>query len=81
MKFRMTKVLKFWVEVEYQHVKNEDVISTRTELISRILGEFEGAGDAMRCLNAHGRISWKPTPSMLTRLADAEKEALDDGED
>jgi hypothetical protein len=29
----------------------------------------------MRHLNAEGKIAWKPSPSMLTHLADAEREA------
>jgi hypothetical protein len=34
-----------------------------------------------RFLNADGRIAWKATPGMLSRLADAEQEAIDDMED
>jgi hypothetical protein len=32
----------------------------------------------MRFLNADGRVAWKATAGMLTRLADAEQEARDD---
>ena len=32
----------------------------------------------MRYLNSDGRIAWRATPSMLTRLADAEREVIDD---
>ncbi len=78
MKFRMTKVLRFWVDVEYDDIKNQDPGRTRIELIAQILREFEEAGDAMRYLNADGRVAWKATPRMLTRLADAEREARDD---
>jgi hypothetical protein len=81
MKFLMTKVLRFWVDCEYQHVKNETVTSTRTQLIAEILHKFEAAGDAMRYLDSEGRIAWKATPEMLTRLADAEHEVLDDWEE
>jgi hypothetical protein len=35
----------------------------------------------MRFLNTDGRIAWKATPGMLSRLADAEQEAIDDMED
>jgi hypothetical protein len=35
----------------------------------------------MRYLNAKGEIAWKATPGMVTRLADAEQEAIDDMED
>jgi hypothetical protein len=47
----------------------------------QILREFEEAGDAMRYLNTKGEIAWKGTPGMISRLADAEQEAIDDMED
>jgi hypothetical protein len=81
MKFRMTKVLRFWVDVEYERIKNRRLGRSRTELIPRILRKFEEAGDAMRYLNSKGEIAWKATPRMLTKLADAEQEAIDDMED
>jgi hypothetical protein len=78
MKFRMTRVLRFWVDVEYERMKNHASGCPRTELVAQILRKFEEAGDAMRFLNADGRIAWKATPGMLSRLADAEQEARDD---
>jgi hypothetical protein len=78
MKYRMTEVLWFWIDVEYDDVKNQDPNRTKADLIAKILREFEEAGDAMRFLNADGRVAWKATPRMLTRLADAEREARDD---
>jgi hypothetical protein len=78
MKFRMTKVLRFWVDVEYERVKNQHPNRLRTELLIQILRKFEEAGDAMRYLNAKGEIAWKATPGMLSRQADAEQEARDD---
>ena len=81
MKIRMTKVLRFWVGVEFERIKNHRPGRPRKELIAQILGKFEEAGDAMRFLNADGRVAWKATPGMLSRLADAEQEAIDDMED
>jgi hypothetical protein len=81
MKFRMTKILRFWVDVEYERIRNHHPGGPRTELIPQILREFEEAGDAMRYLNTKGEIAWKATPGMLTRLADAEREAIDDMDD
>jgi hypothetical protein len=81
MKFHMTRVLRFWVDCDYQHLKNEEVGFRKRELIARILRDFEEAGEAMRYLNADGKIAWKATPEMLTSLADAEQEARDDWED
>jgi hypothetical protein len=81
MKFRMTKILRFWVDVEYERMKNHTTGRPRTDLIAQILGRFEEAGEAMRYLNTKGEIAWKATPGMLSRLADAEQEARDDWED
>jgi hypothetical protein len=81
MKFRMTKVLRFWVDVEYERIKNHAIGRSRAELRTQILGKFEEAGDAMRYLNTKGEIAWKATPGMLSRLADAEQEAIDDMDD
>jgi hypothetical protein len=78
MKLRMTKVLRFWVDVEYEQMKNHQPSRPRTELIAQILRNFEEAGEAMRYLNTSGEIAWKATPAMLMRLADSEQEARDD---
>jgi len=78
MKIRMIGILKFWVDVEYERIKRENGSCTRAQLIAKILGEFEEAGDAMRYLNADGKVAWRATPAMLRKLADAEREATDD---
>jgi hypothetical protein len=81
MKIRMSKVLRFWVDAEYERIKNHCSGRPRTELIAQILRKFEEAGDAMRYLNTKGEIAWKASPGILSRLADAEQEAIDDMED
>jgi hypothetical protein len=78
MKIHMTKMLRFWIEVEYQGIKNRCPGRPRTELNAQILRKFEEAGDAMRFVNSDGKIAWEATPGMLSRLADAEQEARDD---
>ena len=78
MQFRITKVLRFWVECEGPDYGAEKSGRSRSELIAQILREFEEAGDAMRYLNVDGRVAWMATPRMLTKLADAEQEAMDD---
>jgi hypothetical protein len=78
MKIRMTKTLRFWVDVEHPHIKNENTGPTKAELIAKILRDFEEAGDAMRYLIADGQIAWKATPRMLARPADAEQEVIGD---
>jgi hypothetical protein len=74
----MTKILRFWVDVEYEGIKGHSSGRRKTELIAQILCKFEEAGDAMRYVNSKGEIAWKATPGMLSRLGDAEQEARDD---
>jgi hypothetical protein len=81
MKLRMTKKLKFWVDVACEQRKVRTYGTTRQALIAGVLREFEQAGDAMRYVRADGKIGWKPTQWMLDRLADAERDAREDAED
>jgi len=74
----MTKVLRFWVECEFPDYRAQHFSLTKSKLLAQILRAYEEAGDAMRFLNADGRVAWKATPRMLARLADAEREARDD---
>jgi hypothetical protein len=80
MKLRMTKKLKFWVDVACQKRKAQTTPKGRHALVCEVLHEFEQAGDAMRYRRADGKIGWKPTQWMLDRLADAEREAVEDAE-
>jgi hypothetical protein len=78
MKFHMSKILRFWVDVEYERIKRDNANRTRLQLLSQTLRRFEKAGDAMRHLDVEGRVAWKATSRMLARLANAEREATDD---
>ncbi len=80
MKLRMTKKLKFWVDVACEQRKPKLSAKNRRALVSDVLLEFERAGDAMRYRRADGKIGWKPTQWMLDRFADGERDARDDAE-
>jgi hypothetical protein len=80
MKLRISKTLKFWVDVACEQRKAQTTPKGRHALVSEVLSEFEQAGEAMRYLRADGKIGWKPTQWMLRRLADAEREAVEDAE-
>ena len=62
MKFRMDKTLRFWVDCSYEDRKYENANRTRAELIAEILREYERSGDAMRYLNAKGKLRGKRLP-------------------
>ena len=77
----MTRVLRFWVDVECDRIKKHRPGCARIELLAQILRKFEEVGEAMRYVDSKGEIAWKATPGMLSRLADAEREAIDDLDD
>jgi hypothetical protein len=78
MKLRMDKTLRFWTDVAYEHIKQDHPNLTKRQLVTQILREYERRGDAMRCLNKHGRLAWKASPRFLSMLSDAERDARDD---
>jgi hypothetical protein len=81
VKLRMDRTLRFWVDVAYDHIKSDHVNLTKRQLLAQILRVYEQRGDAMRCLDNQGKITWKASPRFLTKLADAERDAQDDLED
>jgi hypothetical protein len=76
----MSKMLRFWVECEYDRRQDDRDDCTESQLLAEILREFEEAGDPMRYVNSNAQIAWKATPRMLTHLANAEQEARNDAE-
>jgi hypothetical protein len=81
MKMRMDKTLRSWVDVAYDEIKLDHINLTKRQLVAQILRQYEGRGDAMRCLDNHGIIAWKASPRFLTMLADAERDAQDELEE
>jgi hypothetical protein len=80
-KLRIDKPLRFWVDVAYQDLKFDHDNLTKRQLFAHILREYERRGDAMRSLNANGRIAWKASPLFMAKLADAKRDAHDDLDD
>jgi hypothetical protein len=78
MKLRISKTLKFWLDVAYEQRIARSHLKNRQSLVAEVLQEFEKAGEAMRYLSRDGRIAWKATPKMLDRLAAAERDAKDE---
>jgi hypothetical protein len=81
MKPRISKALRFWVDVACEQRKIEAASTSESALIAQVLHEFEEAGDAMRYLDRNGRIAWRATARMVSRLAAAEHEAKDEFEE
>ena len=77
MNFQMGKILRLWVDVEYES-RRFQVRKSKTELFRQILLEWEEDGDAMRYLDRSGRIRWKATPKFLQHLHDEELDAKEE---
>jgi hypothetical protein len=78
MKLRISKTLKFWVDVACEQRKAQHVGNAEKSVVAEVLSDFEQAGDAMRYLRADGKIGWKTTRRMLDRLADGERDAIEE---
>ena len=81
MKFRMDKVLQFWVDVAAEYIKPDHANLAKRQLVAQILRIYEQRGDAMRYLDSRGKLAWKASTRFLSMLADAERDARDDLED
>jgi hypothetical protein len=81
MALLMTKALRGWVEADYHCLREEMPELSKGRLLAEIVRRYEQAGDAMRFLNSRGKIAWKASPRGLRRLADAEREVMDDSDD
>ena len=78
MKLRLSKTLKFWVNVACEQRKTRTPTKSKQALIAQVLREWEEAGEAMRYLRADGKIGWRATQQMRDGLADAERDAKDE---
>jgi hypothetical protein len=78
MKTRISKTLKFWIDVACEQRKAQTPGKSKQSLIAEVLQEWEQVGEAMRYLRADGKIGWKTTQEMLDRLVDAERDARDE---
>jgi hypothetical protein len=81
MKILMDQTLHFWVDAAREHIKAGNAELSRRQLVVHILREYERRGDALRCLDKRGRITWKASPQFTSALADAERDAVDDLDD
>jgi hypothetical protein len=74
----MDPTLRFWVDVAYADAKSDHPNLTKRQLVGHILRQYERQGDAMRYLNAKGKVAWRLSPALLMVLADAEADARAD---
>lgn len=82
MKIHLDKILRECVENAYEdaHLGRIDQTRDRKAVLAEILSTLESRGDAMRYLDADGRIAWRATPRLREYLADLEADAKADAE-
>ena len=66
---------------EAVRLRRNGVQMTRDLVSAEMLAELEAAGDAIRFVDAEGRIAWKATPSLCQCLMDLQLDAEADLED
>lgn len=83
MQMPMDKILQ---EIAYQAYETSRLrrngVHRACDLVSaELLAELEMSGNAMRFVDANGRIGWKATPSLRQHLKDLELDAQEGLED
>jgi hypothetical protein len=65
MKIRMNRTLREYINDVYQDVRlgGDGTVRRRKGVLARILGDLESEGDAMRYVDARGRVAWRATPA------------------
>jgi len=83
MAIPMDKILQEIADQAYyaSSLRRNGVQPTRDVFLAEVLGELEASGDAMRFVDAKGRIAWMATPRLRDYLQDLELEAEEDLED
>ena len=77
MKFRMDKIIRELVEESWEWARigrDRDSVD-RDQVFAETLVELESQGDAMRSLDAKGRVRWKATPDLRDYLNDLKLDA------
>jgi hypothetical protein len=79
----MDQVLTEYANQTYETARlgRNGVQSTRDRVFAEVLTKLEASGDAMRLVDANGRIAWKATPQFRNYLMDLETDAQGDLED
>jgi len=79
----MDKILQEIADEAYElaRLRRNGAHTTRDRVFAEVLAELEANGDAMRFVDAKGRIAWMATPRLRDYLQDLELEAEEDLED
>lgn len=82
MKLRIDKTLQEYLDEAFEvaRLRLNGVRRDQKAFLAELLAKAESSGNAMRHLDAKGRITWKTTPRLREYLADLEADAVADAE-
>jgi hypothetical protein len=83
MPILMDKILSEYADqvLEVARLRRNGAHSAQDLVLTETPAKLEASGDAMRFVDARGRIAWKATPSLCQLLKDLELDAQEDLED
>ena len=83
MPIMMDEILTEYVDQAYETARlgRNGVPPASNRILAELLAELEASGDAMRFLDAEGRIAWKATPDHRQYLQDLQLDAEADLEE
>jgi hypothetical protein len=83
MPILMDQILTEFADQAYDAARlgRNGVYTTCCRVLARVLSMLEACGDAMRFVDAKGRVAWKASPQLRSQLKDLELDAQDDLED
>jgi hypothetical protein len=83
MPISMDQILTEYADQAYDaaRLRRNGVHTTHDLVSAEMLADFEASGDAMRFVDAEGRIAWKATLRLRDYLMDLRLDAEDDLED
>jgi hypothetical protein len=83
MKIHLDRTLRDYIDGVYQDVRlgRGGATRYRKAVLDKALGHLESEGDAMRYLDAKGRVAWKATPRLQSYLDDLRADAVAESEE
>jgi hypothetical protein len=80
MSFRLDKILRQVLEYDFgiTRLGRNPGHAAQRLFLAKALAKLEACGDAMRTVDAKGRICWKATPALRDRIADQRRDAEDE---
>jgi hypothetical protein len=80
MSYRLDKILREVLEFDFgiTRLGRNPAQAAQRRFLAKTLAKLEACGDAMRTLDAKGRIRWRATPALRDRVADQRRDAEDE---